>query len=145
MKALDIGRLTSAIYRAGTSILNDRLKDLDIKSGQIPFLYAITMKEGMSQLELAEKASVSKSAITKVVNLLAAKDYVRRETDPDDQRIWRLYLTDRGRRESKRIQDTFRELQLIHAKFLTDEEALQTVEYLERVLKSLSIEKERFS
>jgi DNA-binding MarR family transcriptional regulator len=141
----NLGRIIASIYRTGQSILNDRMKDFNISSGQISSLYAITMEEGLTQLELAELTFLGKSAITKEINILVDKGYVRRESDPSDLRVWRLYLTDQGRRISKSFQEAFREVISMHVKNLTEEEADQTTQILKKILTGLLEEKNKIT
>lgn len=145
MNYVNLSRITAAIFRTGQSILNNRLRELGISSGQMDFLYVITLYEGLSQLELSELTFVGKSATTKVVKILMKHGYVYRETDSSDKRVYRLYLTERGRSVSQKIQETFQEFVLLHKKNLTEEEALQTKNSLENVLAGLLEEKARIN
>lgn len=141
MKRVNLGRITAAIFRTGQSILNNRLSELGISSGQMDFLYVISFREGISQIELSELMFVGKSATTKVVKILIAHGYVYRETDPSDKRAYRLYLTEKGRSVSQKINETFQEMILLYEKNLTEEEASQAMHSLEKVLAGLLEEK----
>ena len=50
----NIGRFNAAIHRNAQSIINCKLRDLDIRSGQQEFFYVISKNEGISQKELSE-------------------------------------------------------------------------------------------
>ena len=71
-----ISKYNAAIYRNGQSIINYKLKDLDIKSGQHDFFYIISKNEGISQKELSEYLYVGKSTTAKAVKNLVKNHYV---------------------------------------------------------------------
>ena len=143
LKHINIGRMTAAIYRTGVSVINHRLRELDIDGGQLDILYGIASKEGISQVELSKFMYIGKPAATKAVKNFMARGYVYRETDPLDKRVNRLYLTEKGRSVSQKMEATFQEIIYLHKKNLTEEEAILTVELLEKVLAGLFEEKER--
>ncbi len=94
----NISKLNAAIYRNAQSIINSKLIDLNIRSGQHDFLYVISKNEGISQKELSEFLYVGKSTTAKAVKNLVENDYVKRIQDENDKRIYRLYLTDAGKK-----------------------------------------------
>lgn len=49
-----IGKLNATIYRSLQSILNFKLEDMPIQSGQHDFFYVISKNEGITQKELSE-------------------------------------------------------------------------------------------
>ncbi|HMM67462.1 MAG TPA: MarR family transcriptional regulator [Dokdonella sp.] len=56
-------------------------------------LKAIRRREGLSQSELAEFLEMEPIAIGRVIDRLAAAEFVVRRADPNDRRRWRLHLT----------------------------------------------------
>ena len=68
----------------------------DLTRAQWRALKSIRRREGLSQTELAEFLEMEPIAIGRVIDRLAAADFVERRADPKDRRRWCLYLTARA-------------------------------------------------
>jgi DNA-binding MarR family transcriptional regulator len=141
----NIGKLNAAIYRNLQSILNFKLRDISIRSGQHDFFYVISLNEGITQKELSEWLYVGKSTTAKVVKSLIAQGYIYKEKDSSDKRFERLYLTEKGRQIAARIQETFLESVRITTKQLSQQEVEQAIELLKKILKNVSDEKNKIN
>lgn len=141
----NISKLNAAIYRNAQSIINSKLIDLNIRSGQHDFLYVISKNEGISQKELSEFLYVGKSTTAKAVKNLVENNYVKRIQDENDKRIYRLYLTESGKKVIPKIDATFLELVAIFSKNLSKKEEEQTVIILKRILHTISEEKHKIN
>lgn len=137
-----IGKLNAAIYRNLQSILNAKLKDVPIRSGQHDFLYVISLQEGITQKELSERLYVGKATTAKACKNLMAHGYIRMEKDKTDRRFERLYLTELGRAAAPRIRETFMELVGITTRDLSSEEAEAVVGLLKKILETVTQEKQ---
>jgi DNA-binding MarR family transcriptional regulator len=132
-----IGKLTAAINRNLQIILNHKLKDISIRSGQHDFFYVISLYEGITQKELSEWLYISKSTTAKAVKNLMDHGYVRKEKDTEDNRYDRLYLTEKGKKISAQMQETFKEVVDITTRNLSPLEVKQTKELLKRILNNV--------
>ncbi|HEX9025510.1 MAG TPA: MarR family transcriptional regulator [Clostridium sp.] len=141
----NISKLNAAIYRNAQSIINSKLIDLNIRSGQHDFLYVISKNEGISQKELSEFLYVGKSTTAKAVKNLIENNYVKRVQDENDKRIYRLSLTEEGKKVMPKIDATFLELVAIFSKDLSKKEEEQTVTVLKRILHTISEEKNKIN
>lgn len=141
----NISKLNAAIYRNAQVIMNSKLIDLNIKSGQHDFLYVISKNEGISQKELSEFLYVGKSTTAKAVKNLVENDYVKKIQDENDNRIYRLYLTENGRKIIPKINSVFLELVTIFSTNLSKSEEEQTIIVLKRILDTLSEEKNKIN
>ncbi len=145
MKKEPIGKYVAAIYRNMQSIINFKLADIDIKSGQQDFLFAISKNEGISQKELSTTLYVGKSTTAKAVKNLINSGYITREQDMADKRYNRLYLTEKGKAIAPRMSATFSEIMNIFARGLSDDEFEQTLILLKKILRSFSDEKRKIT
>ena len=78
----------------------ERLRKISAEAG-IPEPYArilayLHRHPGASQKEISEYTQKTYAAISQTVKEMLREDFVRRETDSDDQRYAKLYLTDKG-------------------------------------------------
>lgn len=132
-----IGKLTAAINRNLQIILNHKLKDISIRSGQYDFFYVISLYEGITQKELSEWLYISKSTTAKAVKNLMDHGYVRKEKDTEDNRYDRLYLTEKGKQISAQMQETFKEVVDVTTRNLSPLEVNQTKALLKRILNNV--------
>ncbi len=62
----------------------------------IGFVLVNISKEGISPGKVAEKLGMKKSSLTRLLNKMEKEGCIYRETDPNDKRITKLFLTPRG-------------------------------------------------
>ena len=73
------------------------LETLGIYRGQPPVLHVLHEQEGLTQSELAGRLELSPATVTKMLQRLERAGFIQRQTDIEDQRVSRVYLTDAGR------------------------------------------------
>ncbi|WP_333646707.1 MarR family winged helix-turn-helix transcriptional regulator [Lacrimispora sp.] len=137
----NIGKLNAAIYRNIQSILNSKLKDISIQSGQHDFFYVISKNEGITQKDLSQHLHIGKSTTAKAVKQLIHHGYIKKEKDEKDRRFERLYLTKKGQEIAPRIRNTFTELVSITTRNLSEQETDQAIALLNKILENVSEEK----
>ena len=84
-------------YTKCQRLFSARLAPLDLGIARYEVLLATARDEGLSQRRLADRLLVAKSNITALLQRLEALDLIRRESDPEDARGYRVYLTPKGR------------------------------------------------
>ncbi|MFI6387077.1 MarR family winged helix-turn-helix transcriptional regulator [Nonomuraea sp. NPDC050540] len=70
-------------------------RELGLTPQQAQLLTAVHPKE-LAHGELASRLHCDKTNITGLVNRLERRDLVRRQPDPDDRRLTKVFLTDQG-------------------------------------------------
>lgn len=140
-----IGRYNAAVYRVSQSMMNYKLRDLDIRSGQYDFFYVISKNEGISQKELSNHLYIGKSTTAKAVKNLMDSGYITREQDSGDKRYYQLYLTEKGKQVAPKIEATFLEMIDIFTRDLSGNEGEQTLNGLKKILNRLYEEKGKIS
>ena len=73
-------------------------KETGFGVGQWFALVTLEKSDGMSQGEMSRIFGVDPARVSRVVRTLEGEGLVRRERDPEDGRVVRLYLTDAGRK-----------------------------------------------
>ena len=84
-----------------------RLSSSGAHHGEIVCLRLLARGDGMSQRDLAETLHLSRPRITSILQGLEKAGAVRREVDPHDQRVTRVYLTSEGRRQEMENRAAF--------------------------------------
>ena len=86
-----------------------QMQELGIYPGQIPVLGLLAYKDGLSQREIAEHLRIKPPTVNVTVQRLEKAGFLYREADEKDQRISRIYMTEKGKqaKESgmKKVQD----------------------------------------
>jgi len=75
--------------------------------GEVFSLRLLARNDGMSQRDLAETLHLSRPRVTSILQGLERTGAVRREGDPTDQRITRVFLTEEGRRREIEHREAF--------------------------------------
>lgn len=80
---------------------HDRIRSLfeavGLYRGQPPVLRALAEEEGLSHSELALRMRVTPATISKMIDRMERAGFVTRQADLNDQRVSRVYMTERGR------------------------------------------------
>lgn len=68
-------------------------------------LMELMRNPGVRQLDLARILGLSRSAVSRMVDQLQRRGWIKRRADNNDGRAWRLSLSARGRRLARRIDE----------------------------------------
>jgi DNA-binding MarR family transcriptional regulator len=95
LEALDflLGQVCRLHYIRAQGLLDA----LGIYRGQPPVLHILHEQEGLTQSELAARLELAPATVTKMLQRLEKAGFVQRQTDAEDQRVSRVFLTDAGR------------------------------------------------
>jgi len=81
-----------------------KLGKLDLYKGQPPLLEILFEKDGITQKEILEQLRVTKATISKTISRMVAKGFLMVKKDPNDKRITRVFLTEKGRKVEKDLE-----------------------------------------
>lgn len=87
--------------------------------------------EGLKASELSNLMNVASPTMTQTLNVLAARGFVDRETDPNDRRAVRIKLTDEGRRLTQMAESKMQEKLAGLIAHLGEERAMLLVELID--------------
>ena len=111
------------------------LSDPGAHHGELMSLRLLATSEGMSQKDLAETLHLSRPRVTRILQGLEKAGAVRREVDPDDQRITRVFLTAEGRRQELEHRAAFEEYINQTIGKLSDQDKLELTRLLDEVIR----------
>lgn len=69
----------------------------EVQVGFIGVLMALDKRDGQRLTELGQSVSLEKSTMTGLIDRMERAKLVRRQTNPEDRRAYRVCLTERGR------------------------------------------------
>ena len=90
------------VYRVqteGVALLSRRFRGAgyDITPEQFGVLARLRGEQGMNQTQLGERMLKDRHNMTRILNLLEKHGYIERRPDDRDRRIFRIFLTERGK------------------------------------------------
>jgi len=100
------------------------LEKIGLYPGQPFLLLALFHQDGQSQKELGEKLRVKASTITVMIRRLEKANIVERKQDEIDQRISRVYLTEKGKQVCEKVNENLFQVEQECFRNFTNEEKL---------------------
>jgi DNA-binding MarR family transcriptional regulator len=92
------GWLAADVARLMRTVFDRRVRQLGLTRSQWLALVRLHRRPGASQSELADMMEIEKAPAGRIIDRLEANGWVERRPDPQDRRINRVHLTDRGTR-----------------------------------------------
>ena len=101
LKKLDYENSLGLVIRNASKTLEkaldvELLRNYGLSGGQWRVIGAIAVKSGISQKEVAELISLDSSTLVPIIDRLEHNGLVRRETNPNDRRNNRIFLTEKS-------------------------------------------------
>lgn len=141
-------RMLHHVSRRHFQHIHTALHEYDVYPGQPPLMFALARKNGQSQKELAEQLDIKAATLTVMINRMEKNGMVRRETDEKDQRVTRIYLTERGVETLEVVRETLDRLEQQAIAGLSEEEIETLHSLLGRIkhnIRSMSVAGSRSS
>ncbi len=117
--------LLAKAYQKAHGRLRARLVPYGLTPIQSLILAALREEEGLSASDLGKRLLLDGATLSGVLERLIAADWVRKETDPNDKRIQRIFLSEKG----KELQS-----QLIEERNKANDEVLAGLSLEEKIL-----------
>ena len=92
-----LGYLVNQAARLMANRLADSLRPAGVGIGQWAVLLFLWARDGMTQAELSRVVAIEPPTMVRTIDRMVRDGLVRRDRDPRDGRLSRIYLTDRGR------------------------------------------------
>src|SRR5216110_2601839 len=91
------GLLIARVALLHRTRVSEYLAEHNLYVGQEMLLKCLWNQDGLSQKEIADSMGIQAATATRMVIRMEQSGFVERRTDPDDQRVSNVYLTERGR------------------------------------------------
>ena len=111
----------------------ERMATSGIHRGQYHVLAALWKEEGLSHSALARSSLVQPATITTVLQRMERAGLIERRSDPTDQRVSRVYLTDAARAIKGEVTEARQELDRLAFAGLDENELDELCRLLEKV------------
>lgn len=90
-----LGVAHTAMFRHLSTLMKEQ--ELPITPDQFRLLSHLWEKDGLKQSELAICTNRNRANVTRIIDILEREGIVERRDDPDDRRVHRIYLTEKGK------------------------------------------------
>lgn len=91
-----LGMAHIAMFRHLAKLMKE--KNLPITPEQFSVLTHLWRNDGLPQSELAVCTNRNRANVTRIIDILEREGIVVRKDDPNDRRVFRIYLTDLGKK-----------------------------------------------
>ncbi|MGI6315582.1 MAG: MarR family winged helix-turn-helix transcriptional regulator [Christensenellales bacterium] len=110
--------------------------------GQPPILHYLSNHDGCIQRELAEHNHHRAASISTVIDSMERTGLVERRKDEKDRRVFRVFLTEKGKRIHTSIKKVFNTMDTAMTGDMTPEERERLLSFLDRVIGQMTKLKE---
>lgn len=94
---IPLTKLIGSIYRSTQAYMNEVTKQYQLGCGTYPYLMTLFHNDGINQNQISKELDVDKSMSARAIKKLIELGYVKKESDPEDSRAYKLYLTEQGK------------------------------------------------
>lgn len=122
-------------YKRAHALVAERFAPLGVHPGQDRLLAELWKRDGVSQSELIKRLGVQPPTVTGALQRLERAGIVRREPDPENRRISRVYLTEKGRELEGPVQEALADAERNLLANLSSDERRELGELLDRLLR----------
>lgn len=106
-----VGTSLIQVMRPHRHRIDAALNEVGLHAGQEMVLFMLWEQDGVTQTEIAQRLDVSAPTITKMLRGMAMAGMLRRETDDEDARVSRVYLTEQGRAVRAHVERIWQEVE----------------------------------
>jgi len=133
MREMTVGQLLAQVCRMSGHHLKTHMEKIGLHRGQGFAMVQLWHRDGVPQRELSEAMHISPASVTNMLQRMERDGWIRRERDRDDQRVVRVYLSDKAKDLREKARTVFREMEEELGSIYSDEER----ETLKRLLMKL--------
>ncbi|WP_460497587.1 MarR family winged helix-turn-helix transcriptional regulator [Glycomyces tarimensis] len=133
--------LMDLVRQAGVILTDRAVPGQPLSLSQLFALHELDHEGGLSQRELAERLDLEKSTVSRLVGDLESDGLLRRERDPSNRRLYRVEITDAGRRLHHQVAEAFNERYRHWASAMTREERQALAMSLPALLRAMQADR----
>lgn len=134
--------LTASVYRAASQKTLKVHGCDNITREQLGILLLLSLTDGLYQTQIANILGKDRPNITRMIDILEKKEFIRREKDESNRRILKVFLTQEGRKRADIAKPLKDRMNTAQYKNMTDEEILTLINLLQKVRKNIEDEYE---
>ena len=106
-----VGYMLAQVCRLHRQRADVLLNQIGLHVGQEMFLCGLWANEGVTQTELAEILQLQPATVSNTLQRLEREKIIERRDDLDDQRVSRVYTTEKGRNLERLVNEKWSQLE----------------------------------
>ena len=106
-----VGYMLARVCRLHRQRADVLLNQIGLHVGQEMFLCGLWANEGVTQTELAQILQLQPATVTNTLQRLEREKIIERRDDLDDQRVSRVYTTQKGRNLERLVNEKWSQLE----------------------------------
>jgi DNA-binding MarR family transcriptional regulator len=134
-----LGFLLLRIGKLHRNLMRHRSEELGLHRGQPPVMFALQERDGISNSDLAEFLEITPATLTNKVKRMEKTGLVIRRRDPEDERVSRIYMTDKGRGIMDELHKSVVGMEDVLLSGFTEAETRELKSQLLRVVKNIEV------
>lgn len=115
----------------------EKAAKLEVHPGQMPIFRFLNEHEGASQRELADMLRIKPPTVNVSIQRMEKSGFVYKKTDEKDQRITRIYLTEKGKQIDKELGKLMEENEKIITRGFSESELCLVKRMLRQMMENL--------
>jgi len=124
-------------------IMNLKDKEESLYYGQLPILEFVRRQPGCKQKDIAEQFLLSRAAVTKSVKRMLKNELLSRDVNPNDERQFKLFLTEKGTQLTDQARACMDEIDKLTFKGFSEEELEMLDSFFLRIADNLETDYSR--
>ncbi|WP_110930283.1 MarR family winged helix-turn-helix transcriptional regulator [Paenibacillus bouchesdurhonensis] len=117
-----LGYIITNTGRKITQHLTQKFHEYGITSEQWGVLQTLTEEDGITQAELSRRTEKDPTNVTRILDQLERKEFIRRAANKEDRRSYLIHVTESGRSLSQKLLPVEIEFTQSYLKDFTEEE-----------------------
>jgi len=131
-----IGYLFIKICKSRRNRANEMLAKYGIHAGQDVLLYYLSQQDGQTVSELVKNIFVQHATISNMINRMVTSGLVTKVKDSHDMHVSRIFLTEKGKKALKKVEEVWHLLEEQTLEGLSTEEQILLRRLLQDVLRN---------
>ncbi|MGP3777284.1 MarR family winged helix-turn-helix transcriptional regulator [Halanaerobium saccharolyticum] len=131
-----IGKWIAKLYKDHDQYVDNLLADYNLNHSEGNLLvYLYKDGDGISQNQLKENLAVDKATVSRAINSLIKKDYLKKEKSPEDGRVNLIYLSQKAYAVKEEINQIYQQWFKKFLDEIEENEAEKVINTLEKMYK----------
>lgn len=131
-----IGKWIAKLYKDHDQYVDNLLADYNLNHSEGNLLvYLYKDGDGISQNQLKENLGVDKATVSRAINSLIKKDYLKKQKSPEDGRVNLIYLSQKAYEVKEEINEIYQQWFKIFLDEIKEDEAEKVINTLEKMYK----------
>lgn len=129
--------VATGILSRGLALQTLSEKGFDITSEQYLILSLLVEQGELYQRQISELTYKDRSNVSRIINILEEKEFVKRINDSNGRKIFKIVVTEKGKQLREKIHPVMVDIRKVMTKGISKEELENCLQTLEKMLENM--------